>query len=258
VEYNYEWSKGGFFESTSLAALLARIFLTGPVEMLRISSMSFAPAFALVGVLWSVVFRQRKFLIPSAWLISLLFMFNFMTTSFRSYKPLLLFDRYLYPLLLPSLIVLGGFVATLLLEKSEWYLRLERRLWAVVVMLVFFVISAFAVRHDVVSMPQAVQQTVAAMLKPSDIIYTDFRTAADLVFFRTGLLRDSDDRTIPWEGTNENGLSNGGYVLIHRDSIDFLRGAQDYKSPTFASNPPPNWKKIRSFENADLYVVKAN
>jgi len=99
---------------------------------------------------------------------------------------------------------------------------------------------------------------VAETLQGSDVIYTDFRTAADLVYFRTGRLLDSDVNTIPWENVKENQLPNGAYVLVHRQSIDFLRSASQYEPPRFANAAPPGWKRIKTFVNADLYLVNGN
>ena len=53
------------------------------------------------------------------WLISLLLMYNFMTTSFRSYRPLRFDDRYLYPILMPSLILMGLFLSKLLVGECS-------------------------------------------------------------------------------------------------------------------------------------------
>ena len=182
-------------------------------------------------------------------------MFNFMTTSLSSYKPLLLYDRYLYALVLPSCILLGGFLATLFLTDSDHGLRIERRFWATALAAAFCVTSAFDVRKHITRKPQQVQHEVTALLQASDVIYTDFRTAADLVFLRTGLLLPSNENTIPWENVNEREFPHGAYVLIHKDNTEFLTSAYKYESPVFALRPPSAWKRVGSYGNADLYLV---
>jgi hypothetical protein len=255
TERNYESWPGGFFDASSRSALVQRLLGRGLVEMLWNPSMSFVPMFAVLAIIWAVIFRQRKFLIPAVWLTSLLLMFNFMTSSFRSYKPLLLFDRYVYPILLPSLILFGGFLATLLLGESEYQLRWERRFWAVAVIIVFCATSAAGVRRKVMFKPQDVQRSVASRLQPSDIIYTDFRSAPDLIFFRTGRLLSSDTNTIPWDNVDPKELPKGAYVLVNWAILDFMKRAHNLEIPAFASNAPSMWTRVQSFDNADLYLV---
>ena len=256
TERNYEWSPWGFFDESSLSGLVKRLFLDGPIALLR--SMSFAPTFAMLGAIWGVVFRKRVFVTPTTWLISLLFMFNFMTTSLKSYKPLLLSDRYLYAIVLPSMILLGGFLSALLLSDDDRRLLTERRFWAVALIAAICTISAFGVRREIILKPQQVQRNVAARLQSSDVIYTDFRTAADLVFFRTGLLLPSNATTIPWEGVDEKGFPEGAYVLINKENIDFLSTTYKYEIPSFVAKPPSTWRRDRSYSSADLYVIHSN
>ena len=112
------WENGGYTRT-----LVKRLFFHGPKDMVLNRPMSFVPASAILGVAWALLFRRRSFVMPSIWLISLLLMFNFMSSSFTSYKPLPLFDRYLYPILLPSLVIMGGFLARSWWETAICVLR---------------------------------------------------------------------------------------------------------------------------------------
>jgi len=96
---------------------------------------------------------------------------------------------------------------------------------------------------------------VASRLQPSDIIYTDYRTAPDLIFFRTGRLLRSDTNTIRWDNVDPKELPKGAYVLVNWPILDFEKQAYNVKIPAFASNPPSVWTKVQSFDNADLYLV---
>ena len=175
--------------------LLKRLFLDGPRTMVVNPQMSFVPLLALLGVAWAVVFRKRWFIMPSIWLVSLLLMFNFMTCSFSSYKPLPLFDRYLFPILLPSLVLLGYFVAALLAGDGDLRVGADRCFWAVVLIVGFCGISVFAGQVGIRFRVQQLERDVAARLGEKDVIYTDYRTAATLVFFRTGTLGAVDSNS---------------------------------------------------------------
>src|SRR5262249_8636299 len=114
------------------------------------------------------------------------------------------------------------------------------------------------VRREIIDRPQQVQRDVAARLQSFDVIYTDARTATDLVFFRTGLLLYSNSTTIPWEGIDEKEFPEGAYVLINKANIDFLSALYKYEIPTFVAKPPSTWRRVRSYSSADLYVVHSN
>jgi 4-amino-4-deoxy-L-arabinose transferase-like glycosyltransferase len=147
----FSWDDGGYAK-----ALMMRLFFTGPKEILLCSRMSFMPTLAILGAAWAAFFRQRSFVMPTIWLISLLVMFNFATSSFSSYKRLPLFDRYLYPIILPSLVIVGGFLATLLLGDSDYRVQAERRFWALVLIVGFCGISAIGVKSTM-SRPEQVE-----------------------------------------------------------------------------------------------------
>jgi hypothetical protein len=118
---------------------------------------------------------------------------------------------------------------------------------------------------------------VAARLGEADVIYTDYRTAANLVFFRTGLLLPSNATTIAWdkgdqtrlllpsnvptitrEKVDQGKIPTGAYVLVNKDKIDFLKKSYKYETPDFVAKPPSTWKRVWISGNASLYVVGSN
>jgi 4-amino-4-deoxy-L-arabinose transferase-like glycosyltransferase len=233
MERNYELNAVWFFDKSSpyfgwesgkyLKALVKRLFFTGPRDMLFNSRMTFVPALAILGAAWAVVFRRRSFVIPTIWLISLLVMFNFMTSSFASYKPLPLsggFDRYLY-----------------------------------VLIVVFCGISAFKVRNTMMTRPEQVERNVVKRLRQTDVVYTDYRTASNLVFFRNGLLLPSNATTIAWEKEDQRKIPKGAYVLANKNKINFLNKSYKYEIPDFVARPPSTWERVWTYGNADLYLV---
>src|SRR5262249_49263703 len=103
----FGWAKGGYAN-----AMLNRLFVSGPKTLLTNVALGRLPGVALVALLWSWGTRRtRGVIVPGLWLASLLFMFDFMTISFKAYRPLPLLARYMYPLLLPSVVCISGWLA---------------------------------------------------------------------------------------------------------------------------------------------------
>ena len=255
---NYEQSCIWFFDESSpfyARALIKRLFIQGPEAMFLTASMCLVPAFAILGSARAIVLRQRSFAMPAVWLISLLLMFNFMSTSFSAYKPLPLNGRYLYLTLLPSLVLVGGFLAALLAEDPDARVRTERRFWGLAMIVVFCGMSGLGVRGSMEHRRNDTERSLAATLRNTDVVYTDYRTAANLVFFRTGALSPSNATTLPFEMVNQQGVPKGAYVLVNHDATEFLRESYKYKSPEFVEKPPSTWEKVWTHGDADLYVV---
>jgi hypothetical protein len=187
-----------------------------------------------------------------------MFMMNFMSSSFANYKPLILFDRYMYPLFLPSLILVGGLLAALLEAATYNGSRLRGSLSLLIIALGIVGIGSAAGYKESTARPQQLERRVSVRLDKYDIVYTDFRTAANLVFFRTGVLSPSNATTRSWESVNAQQMPNGAYVLFNKSKVKFLSGAYKYAAPSFASEPPPSWKLIWTYDNADLYLVGSN
>lgn len=99
------------------------------------------------------------------------------------------------------------------------------------------------------------ERQVAVMLQETDVVYTNYRTAANLVFFRTGQLSPSNATTIPYEELDPRNMPKGAYVLVNRGMGEFLRTYYKYEVPEFAAKPPSVWKRRWSDGNADLYLV---
>ena len=233
----FGWENGGYAK-----ALVKRLFYHGPIDIVFNWQMSLAPALALLGVAWAVLFRKRSFLVPGVWLVLLLLLFNFMTCSFSSYRPLPTFDRYLWPILLPSLILMGVFLATLLAGECDPVVVRDRRFWAVALILAFCGASSPGVRGWIVHKQNGMERKLATSLRETDIVYTDCRTAANLVFFGTGLLSPSDAATIPYEKADQRTIPKGAYVFVNHEMVDFLQKSYGYEGPEFAAKPPSTWR----------------
>jgi hypothetical protein len=245
----FGWEEGGYFR-----AVTRRLFLEGPNTILRMFSN--LPALAMLSTAWALVFRNRRFLIPAAWFLSLCFMFNFMSSSFQAYRPLPVFDRYLYPLILPSALLFAGLLSTLVLTDFPSDLRRERRFWAWALILPFC--GLFAIRTvDIFreGRPEQVARDVASRVGGGDTVYTDARTASSLVFFRTGKLLLSDSNTIPYEGVPARSMKDCAYVLVDRNVLDFLTKSYEYEQPAFVGAEDRSWHRVFSRDNAALFKI---
>jgi hypothetical protein len=265
LERNYEQNYVWFFRQSSpyfgwesgayVKALVSRLFIAGPADLL--TSFSIIPAFAVFALVWGAAFRDRSFTMPGVWFVTLLLLFNFASSSFKRYLPLpLVEDRYLYSLLFPAVLLVSGFFATLLAPSTESSVRMVRRIWPWAVISVCFVISVCGLPEILTSRPEHVARLVATKVTATDTVYTDYRTARSLVFFRTGLLRPSTSTTIPYENLSLEDLTIGTYVLVDQKKIDFLKKSYKYHPPGFASAPPETWRKIWNDRSASLFYIE--
>ncbi len=244
----FGWSEGGYTK-----ALLKRLLITGPTALL--SAFSMLPLFALVAIAWAAFTRDRRFIIPAVWLVTLMAMFNFSSSSLESYKPIPLWGRYLYPVLLPSTLLVSGALATLWQSKAVKELIAERRFWAAVWVLAYL-LSCARVAGQLNSRPEQIVRDVLPKLDKSNVVYTDFRTASVLVFLRTGKLSSSNSTTVPYENVPLDTLKPGSLVFINQDKLDFLTLSYGYKIPELVSHPPKTWEHIWGEKRSALFRVE--
>jgi hypothetical protein len=83
------------------------------------------------------------FLMPSPWLVTLLLMFNFSSSSLSSYMPVALFERYFLLIIFPSTILASGLVAKLIfggVDRLEGEVQRERRFWGLLLAIALFMV----------------------------------------------------------------------------------------------------------------------
>jgi 4-amino-4-deoxy-L-arabinose transferase-like glycosyltransferase len=246
----YGWEEGGY-----LKAVLKRILYTGPLEILLSSSFLYLPLLALLGVAWGafVGVRRHVHVMVLIWFAILVFMFNFMSSSFDSYKPLILYDRYLYPILLPSVLLFSGFMGYLLKGGDASSLDRERLFWGLVIGAGILLLCAKMFLH--LNRSELMERHVARALKTADVVYTDRRTARSLLFFRENRLSGVSDLNRSWDTMKVSDFPVGAYVLVNRRKLKLLEVYKE-ESPSFAQRPPGNWRKVHSVSEATLYKVE--
>jgi hypothetical protein len=138
---------------------------------------------------------------------------------------------------------------------SDYRVITQRRLLALVLIVFICGLSAVEV-NDIrkIRFAQA-ERNLAMAIGKDAVIYTDHRTAANLVFYRTGLLLSSDSTTIPWEEVDQNKIPDGEYFFVNTNRISFLIKAYNYKIPDCIAKPTFKLNRVWTYGNTDLYIV---
>jgi 4-amino-4-deoxy-L-arabinose transferase-like glycosyltransferase len=273
VPKNYEQNAVWFFDQSSpyfgwepggyMRAVVRRLFITGPkAELTAFSKLSI---FALIAAAWGMLNRDRRFAMLGLWLVTQMLFFNFGSSSLTSYRPLPLefFERYLYPLLLPSVLLCSGFLTLLYRQSETPKLVTQRRIWATVVAAGILVTVGLSLER-LRSHPLQMIRHVAERLKASDVVYTDFYTAEFLAFFAQNKILNSQELEsakpiIPYEKLSADDMRPGAYVLINDHNVDFAvsrQGTTKYQAPEFYSRHPPSWKLISREQGVALFKIE--
>jgi 4-amino-4-deoxy-L-arabinose transferase-like glycosyltransferase len=254
----FGWQEGGYYR-----AIFQRLFVDGPrALLLNTDSFGPVPLIALVSMAFSPIFnRSKAFYLSSFWFLSVIFLFNFCSSSLHSYKPLPLFDRYLYPMVLPGVVVVGGFVSALMRthdatscnSPSEGVGRL--RVFSGL-LIIFYIVMTQApnLRWRIQQSTEYTSRVAVRYLKSNDIIFANHGKVSSLVFFRSGQLLP-DGGTRPYEEMHESDFSSGAYVLVDKEETIRLERAYQYKRPPFEDTPPYNWENVWCRGGATLYRV---
>jgi hypothetical protein len=260
----FGWPLGG----SRVKAVIERLFVDGPQLLLLNSRMLFLPVFGLIGTAAGIYWKDRHFLFPAVWMISLLCIYNFASTSFNSYTPLVLYHRNLHPIALPAIVVTAGLVATLLGEANGTSSTVgagQRVFWgwaiASTLVLVCGYFTFTQIRDIGTLKPVYEIRQVARMISPSDTVYTDPLSAKALEFFwrfppSTGLVN--------LEGMRADDIKANSFVLIDHHRLDWLKvnvgmwltKEYGYHQPQFSAVPPRSWESVWQNEQTTLYRVR--
>lgn len=225
---------------------------------------AFTLAAAPVVCAYAAFRKSRRYLIPGLWFCWLLLLFSFGSKSLMAYRPLGLFmTRYLYPMLLPAVLLVSGFVSSLLSprEQNEPERRRHRRILYGVLVSVFvagvsLVMVVYGIRSKWgpygIGLPCRVEREIARILTPTDPLYTDGQTADALEFFWKYPATDS---THEFEGMSASQIPPAVYVLLNRIELRELAYHQKSELPEFADSVPATWRKLWDKDDATLYWV---
>lgn len=259
---NYEYSSSWFFTEGSRfgwkpgqyhLAVIKRLLRDGPLALLASPSFGGVTAVALLAVFHALFHRRRVFLFTSLWYLSLLLVFNFGSANLTQYQPLVLFDKYVYPVLFPSCLLVGGFLSTLLAGSVQGRETVgsERRFWAMTLATALCAACLVSTVENVLAGKKSRPERLAASrLSPSDRLYTDRRTLRVLEFFWSFPKQAYGH---DFQGLTAQDIPEGAYVLVNRDKLRFLSNSYDYVIPNFCSEVPAEWTVVDKSDSAVLY-----
>lgn len=258
----FGWPVGG----SHLKALVNRLFLEGPSRIFLNDQFLFLPLFGLVTAARALYWKDRSFLIPCAWLITLVLMYNFASCSFSSYTPLVLLNRYLDPLILPSVVLTAGLIVSLLQPDSarSGVESQERFFWGSIAVTALVLVGGYVTFREVRDLarvkPMYETRQLADVVGPGDRVYTDPLSRKALAFFwkyppSTGLQ--------DFEGLGPDAVDHNSFVLVDKNRLNWLdvnvnmwlTKDYGYHAPQFAQASPSSWKVKWQNDYATLYRV---
>lgn len=277
IERNYRQLENGFFTEGSdfgwqkgesyARALIKRLFVSGPALLLLQYEFLLLPLVGLLAAFYAWYWKDRSFLIPSLWLVTLLLMFNFASSSSTSYMPLALFHRYFYLIVFPSVVLAAGLMSKLLYDGvagSSAELRGERKFWGYALGCAILLMGAYLSQGILRSSPSAWAMEVRSLrstIKPSTSLYTDTLSIRGFAFF-AGYPEKTAWTDLAHVAATEE-IRPGSLVLVNKAYIEWLNKnggmwlspRSGYRKHDFYEAPPPSWKKIWQSDNARLYRV---
>jgi hypothetical protein len=275
IERNYrQWENGFFTEGSDFGwksghnyaeALMRRVFINGPAVMLWEKYFLFIPSFAVLAIFYGWFVRDKAFLIPGIWFGSLLFMFNFASSSMSSYMPLALFPRYLFPLFFPATVLTVGFISRQLFDRN-WFTRFSTadRVWRPTAILTAMVVLwlggtqlFYSLRHPRTWLSEV--RLISDIVRPEMPFVSDTITLRAMDFFWRYPAKPS---WIDFEEINSaEEIRSGSLVLVNPSHIGWLdknggmwlSKRSGYRKHLFYDAPPSTWKRIWHNDNVLLY-----
>lgn len=284
VERNYRQWENGFFTEGSLfgwpqgtshgAALIDRLFVSGPRRILLDPVLYRLPFVGCVAAAYAWMRRDSDFLVPGLWLVTLVLMFNFGSSSATEYLPLALYDRYMYLLFFPAIVMVAGFLARMLALVATLEVRprtfaaagaglaaVALILWAAVPILYY------DVRYRPLWWTEEVRG-LRATIRPDVPVYADAITLRAFEFFA------AYPKQTAWIGfehlDSSEDIAPGSFVIVNKRYIEWLdRNAgmwvtwpepgqtslSGYRKHTFYDQAPSTWTDVWKNDNTRVYRV---
>jgi len=250
------WATPWFWPvDASWGQLGARLFRDGPETILLSTRFGLVTAVATLAVGYALYKGLRSYAFVGAWFVYHALIFNFGSHSLRSYMPLPTSDRYLWPLLLPAMLLTAAFIDTLLEDRrrgSRWR-DTDGVFWAGTLVLVLALGFAHGIyRNFKEESAFGVEKALSRMLGPETPVFADGITLAGLRFFWA---YPQGTRLVEFGGMRTQEIPNGAYVLINPRRAA-VRVQQGWKPPEFFyEDVPATWIRTWESSSARLYLV---
>ena len=286
IERNYrQWPNGFFTEGSDFGwqpgqsygrALFDRLFVAGPAMFFLDRSMLFLPLIGLVTTVYAWWRRDDAFVIPALWLWTLVLMFNFSSSSMTTYTPLALFQRYLYPIFAPSIVLVAGFLGRLQFPSDQaGAVRARPHRWAAAGTALFILWAAAPNLYYSVRTPPdwwlAEARQHRATVHPDTTLYSDTLTLRAFEFFNG--YPDAPAWTDFADIQSAADIPQGSLVLVNNQYIQWLdknagmwlswplpelSDTTGYRKHAFYDTPPVGWRRLWANHNASLYRVETS
>ena len=252
----FGWDEDGFSR-----IMFERLFIDGPKQILLGRALGGITLLGLIAVAWALVTKRRSLFIPGVWLVSLVLLFNFMTTSFESYKPLPIIPylaRYLSPLLFPSAVLCAGLISSLLLprkDRARDRMELSNRTGGLILLVLACGSTLPGLLKYSMQDRFSIERRMVSLLDEDDVLFTDMRSAGNIIFLRNGLLEERTQTTIPFEEIAPESLPAGAFILINDSMKQLLIEGFQYTPPSYFEAPNPEWTLIWEKPQARIYRI---
>jgi 4-amino-4-deoxy-L-arabinose transferase-like glycosyltransferase len=239
------WETGKYFQG-----LLKRLFWKGPLAFADVS-FAYTMVIAFGASIYVLVKRKKQFYFPVFWFCSLGLMFNFMTSSFSTYKPLPLYPTYMHPLILPATLLFSG-IFVYIFDKRHAVTGRNIILGLMIAIFFFGIFRDSYKKHIIYKKTDSFREVVKNV-SSSDKVYADSKSIRMLHFYK-GFPESNN-----WHDFLEKSAypTDGSYVLINQIRCSTLK-KNGQKIPNYCEHVPGNWKKVYSDSHIGLYYLPEN
>jgi hypothetical protein len=96
---------------------------------------------------------------------------------------------------------------------------------------------------------------MVSLLSEDDVLFTDMRSAGNIIYLRNGTLEDRTETTIPFEEIDPGSLPDGCFILVNDSMKALLVEGFQYTPPSYFETTDPNWNLIWEKPQARIYRV---
>jgi Dolichyl-phosphate-mannose-protein mannosyltransferase len=263
-----EGGEGGWKIGQSYGqAVINRLFVNGPATIFFNRALLFAPLVALLATAYGWLRRDRSFIVPALWLWTLVLMFNFGSSSTRSYMPLALFERYMYPMFLPAVVVVAGFLARTVFARNEADGHSAPPMYRLVGVVTAVILLAVGGRDLALDFKYPLTwwmgdvRAVKASVGPETVLYADTLSIRAFDFFNT---YPSHTAWTDFEHVQSpQDFAPGSLVIVNQEFLRWLdkhggiwgNRRSGYRQFAFYAEPPRSWTRIYQGSRLSVYRV---
>lgn len=249
-----EGGRSGWEAGHYTTALLQRLFIDGPRQIFLSRAYAHLPLAAVLVCAITLYTRNARYAFCGAWFLSLLLLFNFATNSLDYYMPLILAQRYLYPLVLPAALLLGGWLVSSLRRGGTPAWRLPISRFAVALLICLPIARGYAAGlHRELDRPVRIAgvRSTAELLGPADRIATDVHSARHLRI----LWGYPEDTQLVDYAEHPDALAPGSYVFVNRERIRLNHQLNGQAPPALWHGVPPDWMLLHRVFEGEIYRI---